>query len=99
MTNEEMERGIEFVLKQQGQFTTDLGRVENTLETVVNVLAKVADTQLRMAEAQARADSRIAELAEAQHRTDGAMAETTERLNSLILVVERYFSNGRGGSQ
>jgi ElaB/YqjD/DUF883 family membrane-anchored ribosome-binding protein len=99
MTNEEMERGIEFVLKQQGQFTTDLSRVENTLETVVNVLAQVADTQLKMAEDQARADSRIAELAEAQHRTDDAMAETTERLNSLILVVERYFSNGRNGSQ
>ena len=58
MTNEEM-------VKQQAQFTTNLGRVESTLETVVNVLAKVADTQLRMAEAQASADSRIAEIGRA----------------------------------
>lgn len=99
MTSEEMERAIEFVIKQQAQFTTDLGRVENTLETVVNVMAQVADTQLKMAEAQTNADSRIAELAGAQKRTDDAMAETTERLNSLIVIVERYFSNGRGGSQ
>jgi hypothetical protein len=72
----------------------------------VNVLTQVADTQLKMAEAQTRSDSRIAELAEAQKRTteaqkhtDDAMAETTEHLNSLIVVVERYFSNGRGGDQ
>jgi ElaB/YqjD/DUF883 family membrane-anchored ribosome-binding protein len=99
MTNEEMERGIEFVLKQQGQFTTDLGRVENTLETVVNVLAQVADNQLKMVEAQANADSRISRLEESQKHMDDAMKETTERLNALILVVERYFSNGRDGKQ
>jgi ABC-type transporter Mla subunit MlaD len=99
MTSEERERAVDFVIKQQAQFTTSLGRVENTLETVVNVMAQVADTQLKWAEAQANADSRIAELAGAQKRTDDAMAETTERLNSLIVVVERYFSNGRGGSQ
>ena len=63
MTSEEMERAIEFVIKQQGQFTANLIRVENTLETVVNVMAQVADNQLKMAEAQANADSRIAELA------------------------------------
>lgn len=99
MTSEEMERAIDFVITQQTQFTTGLGRVENTLETVVKVMAQVADTQLKMAEAQTNADSRIAELAGAQKRTDDAMAETTERLNSLIVVVERYFSNGRGGGQ
>jgi ElaB/YqjD/DUF883 family membrane-anchored ribosome-binding protein len=99
MTNEEMERGIEFVIKQQGQFTTDLRRVENTLETVVNVLAQVADNQLKMVEAQANADSRISRLEESQKHMDDAMAETTERLNALILVVERYFSNGRDGKQ
>jgi hypothetical protein len=106
MTNEEMERAIEFVLKQQAQFTTDLGRVGNNLETVVNVLGQVANTQLTMAEAQVRTDSRIAELAEAQKNTaesvtatNEALAETNDRLNSLIVVVERYFSNGRRGAE
>ena len=96
MTNEEMERVIEFVLKQQAQFTIDLGRVGNNLETVVNLLGQVANTQLTMAEAQVRSDSRIAELAEAQKNTAEALTETNERLNALIVVVERYFSNGRG---
>ena len=51
MTNEEMERAIDFAVKQQAQFTNDLSRVENTLETVVDVMAKVADNQLKMAKA------------------------------------------------
>jgi hypothetical protein len=99
MTSEEREQAIDFVIKQQAQSTTSLGRVESMLETVVKVMAQVASTQLKMAEAQTSADSRITELAGAQKRTDDAMAETTERINSLIVVVERYFSNGRGGSQ
>lgn len=95
MTNDEMERAIEFMVKQQAQFTTDLGRIERTLENTVNLLAQVAETQVNMAEAQVRADNSIAELAQAQKRTDEALAETNDRLNSLIVVVERYFSNGR----
>jgi pimeloyl-ACP methyl ester carboxylesterase len=73
MTSEDMERVIEFVIKRQAQFTTDFGRVENRLETVVNVLAQVADNQLKMAEGQARSDSRIAELAEAQKHTNESL--------------------------
>lgn len=103
MTNEEMERAIEFVVNQQAQFaenqqkfaenqrevSTDVRdladahlRTERTLGTTVDVLSRIAETQLQMAEA--------------QKRTDEALAETNERLNSLIVVVERYFSNGNG---
>jgi ABC-type transporter Mla subunit MlaD len=95
MTSEEMERAIEFVMKQQAQFTTDLQKVtqafgesEKTLRTVVGLLGQVAETQLQLTEAQT-------DLVKAQARTDEALAETNERLNSLIVVVERYFSNGR----
>ncbi len=106
MTNEEMERAIEFGVKQQAQFTTDLqkltqshGETEKTLGTVVDLLSRVAETQLQLAEAQVRSDSRVAELAEAQKQTSEALTETNERLNSLIVVVERYFSNGQRNNQ
>jgi proline dehydrogenase len=96
MTNEEIERAIEFVVNQQARFAEDQQklatdirgladahvRTERTLGTTVEVLGRIAETQL--------------EMAEAQKRTDEALAETNERLNSLIVVVERYFSNGRG---
>ena len=95
MNNQEMERAIEFVVKQQPQFSNDMQRLERNLSTTVSLMSDVTKTQLQMAEAQILADTRIAELAKAQKRTDEALAETNDRLNSLIMVVERYFSNGR----
>jgi indole-3-glycerol phosphate synthase len=95
MTTEEMDRALEFVIKQQAQFSTDLQRLERNLSTTVDLLSEVSKTQLRMAEAQIRTESRVAELAEAQKRTNDTLAETNDGLNSLIVVVERYFSNGR----
>ena len=102
MTNDEMERALEFLVKQQAQFSTNLQRLEQNLGTVeqnlgatVNILSELTKTQLRMAESEILRDNRIAELAKAQTRTDEALAETNDRLNSLIVVVERYFSNGR----
>ena len=102
MTNDEIERAIEFTVKQQGQFNSDmqrleqnLGTVERNLGTAVNILSELTKTQLRMAESEILRDNRIGELAKAQQRTDEALAETNDRLNSLIVVVERYFSNGR----
>ena|SRR5207249_3252857 len=98
MTNDEMERALEFLVKQQAQFSTDLQRVEQNLGATVNILSELTKTQLRMAESEILRDNRIAELAKAQQRTDEALAETNDRLNSLIVVVERYFSNGRRDS-
>jgi len=102
MTNDEMERATEFLVKQQAQFSTDLQKLtqsqsntERTVATVVNMMSELTKTQLRMAEAQIRTETRVAELADAQKRTNETVAETNDRLNSLIVVVERYFSNGR----
>jgi len=106
MTNDEIERNFEFMINQQARFSSDLQKIseaqlrsEATIAQVIQILDQVAQTQVRLAEAQERADSRIAELAQAQKRTDETLAEGNERMNSLILVVERYFSNGRGGNQ
>ena len=102
MTNDEMERATEFLVKQQAQFSTDLQKLtqsqsntERTVATVVNMMSELTKTQLRMAEAQIRTETRVAELADAQKRTNETVAETNDRLNSLIVVFERYFSNGR----
>jgi len=72
-------------------------------------LARATDARLRqLAEAQFATDARLTQLAEAQHATVGwirqlaeALTQLTEkqqstdaRLNILINVIERYFSNG-----
>src|SRR5687768_13977774 len=103
MTNEEMERAIEFVIKQQAQFATDLQKVSTDLQNVSGELQKVTESQLRTEQNLGTTVELMAQLAQnqletsaAQIRLDQALKETNERLNSLIVVVERYFSNGRG---
>ena len=106
MTNEEMQRKMEFIIEQQAQFVVNFqkleeahrradertGELEGAMVSVVNLVGQLA-------EAQVQTDSRLSqlatEIAEAQKRTEAALAESSERLNSLIIVVERYFSNGR----
>ena len=102
MTNEEMQKMMEFILKQQATFTVNLERLGETvnqlaeaqqrtgatIEQIVQVQVRMTDVVAALADAQQRTEARVAELAEAQVHTD-------ERLNSLINVVERYFSNGR----
>jgi ABC-type transporter Mla subunit MlaD len=109
MTNEEMQKTMEFILEQQATFTVNLdqlgekvnqlaeaqGRMEATIERIVEVQQRTIDVVAAIADAQQRTEARVAELAEAQARTDERLAQTDERLNVLIGVVERYFSNGR----
>ena|SRR2546422_9127511 len=102
MTNEEMERAIEFIVKQQAQFATDLSNVSTDLQRVSADLQKVTESHLRTEENLGTVIGLVGQIAktqlqmaEAQKRTDQALAETNGRLNSLIVVVERYFSNGR----
>ena len=103
MTNEEMQKTMSFIVEQQAQFVVNMqkleetqaraeeriGEIEGAIVTVVNLLGQLA-------EGQERTDASLSQLAEAQKRTEAVLAEGSERLNSLIIVVERYFSNGRG---
>lgn len=109
MTNEEMQKMMEFILQQQVTFTVNIERLNEAQQRTEKNLAELAAAQAQMArqqthmndvvaaiaDAQQRTEARVAELTEAQSRTDQKLAETDERLNVLIGVVERYFNNGR----
>jgi 3'-phosphoadenosine 5'-phosphosulfate (PAPS) 3'-phosphatase len=118
MTNEEMQKIMEFILRQQATFTVNLdlltekvGHISDAQRRTEQNLAELAAAQTQMArqqehmnevvasmaDSQQRTDEKLAALAEAQARTDRKLSETDERLNILIGVVERYFSEGRNG--
>ena len=104
MTHEEMENTIEFILKQQAQFSANIqkleeaqtraearmGRLESAFVNLFNIVTETAT-------AQKQTEARLIELAEAQKRTETAVAETNERLNNFILIVERYISESQNG--
>jgi chromosome segregation ATPase len=111
MTNEEMQKTIEFILEQQAQFVTRvqrdeerLTRLEDAFTTLVNI-ARITDERLDVFESGiSRLTEKMTTLAEAQARADDRIAELAEaqahsdqRLNALIDVVERYINRGGNG--
>jgi len=100
MTNEEMQRAMEFIVNQQAQITTNQQKADERaarLEEIVGKLAAATLSQLenfeaKLAEMSENFDRKIAALVDAQMRTD-------EAVRNLTAVVDRYFRerNGDGG--
>jgi hypothetical protein len=83
MTNEEMERAIKFLLDSQAQLTASIG----TLSVKVDRTADSVNALLAIAEIHEREIIAVNEAGRA----------TEERLNALILTVDRFIA-GRGES-
>ncbi len=97
MTQDEMERAIQFVLNQQAQFwvgmqelkerqeqtSKDVERLSDGLDTVVALVGRLAQAEIELT-------NRMAALAEAGK-------ETQERLDAFIVFVEKYIETHNGG--
>lgn len=97
MTNEEIQRTMEFIIKQQESFAGNMEllreaqvkgesritRLEGAFVSLYNSVSKLSDTVGEIS-------GSVGELSKAQARTD-------ERLNTLINVIEKYISNGSNG--
>lgn len=95
MSNEELERKIEFIVNQQAQFTSDLARIEDVVGRLANAsLSRFEDVDGRIS---VLVDSQTA-LVNSQIRLSEAQAQTDEKLRNLIAVVDRYFSQRNGGA-
>jgi chromosome segregation ATPase len=112
MTQEELERKMEFLLKQQESFSDTLQDVVNTLHEVgerqdkfAEQQDKLADRQEKFQEQQEKTDKAViglmaivADVIQAQRATDTRVKEVSERLDIFIGVLERYISENRNGS-
>src|SRR5919199_5036173 len=104
MTNEEMQKKMEFIIEQQAQFAVNIQKLEEAqtnaearmtrLEGAVVGIVGLID---RIIKAQERTDENVAELAKQVLVIAEAQARTDERLNTLINVVERFISEHRNG--
>ena len=112
MANEQFERHMRFIVEQQAQFSADILELKETqkmegqlwrekYDNLTDAITTIVGIVGKLTQAQSRTDEK---LAQAQHRTDEKLfelankqAETDDRLNTLIGVVERYFS-GNGAS-
>jgi hypothetical protein len=100
MTNEEMQRTMEFILNQQAQLVTNQQKTDERLTRLEDIVGKLATATLsrfesleaKLAEMSENFDRKIAALVDAQLRTE-------ENVRNLTAVVDRYFRerNGDGG--
>ncbi|HEV2707422.1 MAG TPA: hypothetical protein VGV59_16010 [Pyrinomonadaceae bacterium] len=104
MTNEEMQRTMEFILKQQANFAVNIEKLTGVMEQadarmtrlegafvgIFNMMTETAKAQKILTEQVSDLSVQVIELKSAQAHTD-------ERLNAFINVVERYISEGRNG--
>ena len=90
MTNEEIQRVMEFIIKQQEQFSEKLEQMrelhEERISGVERAVVHLYNATTELARAQKDLTVKMAELAEAQAHTD-------QRLNAIIDIIEQ----GRGG--
>ena len=90
MTNEEMQKMLEFVTQRQEVFADNMDKAEkrmNQLERGFVPLFNVVNDTARIQK----------ELAESQKELQAQQAHKDERLSALINVVEKFISEGRNG--
>ena len=93
MTNEQMERKMEFIVETLARVAVNDVKHEMRLSRLERIAKLMIRTGLRERSAQSEGDERLknamAELAEAQKRTEESIAHTDKRLDALIDIVRR----------
>lgn len=106
MSNYEVQKRMEFIIEQQAQFTVNFQKLEESQRRFEESQRKTDEQIGRLEGAFVGPFNLVIEVQQAQKRTEEALAKlsisqanTDERLNSLILVVEKYFSGKQNGNQ
>jgi hypothetical protein len=83
MTQEEIEKTIQFILEQQAQFSANQQGVGERVMRLETNMAEMARAQIHLNEV-------VAVMADTHRHTE-------EKLDAFIGVLERYISDGRNG--
>jgi acyl transferase domain-containing protein len=88
MTNEEIEKTMQFILEQQAQFAANQQQVGERVSRLETNMAEMAQAQAEMARAQTHMNEVVAVMADTHKHTE-------EKLDAFIGVLERYISENR----
>jgi acyl transferase domain-containing protein len=90
MTNEEIEKTMQFILEQQAQFAANQQQINERVSRLETNMADMAKAQTEMARAQTHMNEVVAVMADTHKHTE-------EKLDAFIGVLERYISEKRNG--
>ena len=102
MSDEEMNKKMEFIVEQQAKFASDIEMMREVHATNTTLLKDsllgVVEIVGNLARLQMRTEDSVNSLSEDFSRLTQVQARTEERLNIFINVVERFIS-GNGGAE
>ena len=107
MSNEELNKKMEFIVEHQAKFAAEIEIMRETqaeesklrneqYRRISDGLLSVLDIVGSLTRAQIRTDEKVNSLSDIVEELTHAQMRTDERLNSLINIVERHIS-GNGG--
>ena len=100
MTNEEMQKTMQFIVEQQAQFTVDMQKLKEsqvkTDETVGQLTGVVAHLAAETRAGFKELRGSISALVDAQIRNEENIKKTDEAVRNLTAVVDRYFRERNG---
>ena len=108
MTNEEMQKAMEFIVNQQAQFAADIQKLQEAQAQLQQSQAQMQEAQAQMQESQAQTVQLLNRLAAVTvkgfedtnakiNALVDAQTRTEESVRSLTSIVDRHFREGRNG--
>lgn len=98
MDDEKLERTIEFILNNQAQFSVDIQKLQEAHQSAEKRLNQLERAAVGLYNATTDLTKNVNELTNDVKELRAAQKETDERLNAVILMVERYLSRENGKS-
>jgi uncharacterized protein YukE len=92
MSPEEIERTVQFLLGQQGQFAADLATLSGKTDRIADAMIGLTGIVGRLADAQERTSEQLRETDQHLRETDQRLRETDARLSGHIERVESHLT-------
>ena len=110
MDDEKLQKTMEFILNNQAQFTVDIQKIQESHKEAEKRVGTLERVSLNLYNASVEQGKIIAQLSEEVRKTHeiheeemsdirANQKETDERLNAVILMVEKFLGNQNGGSK
>jgi septal ring factor EnvC (AmiA/AmiB activator) len=92
MTEEELNRKMEFIVEQQAQFTVDIQKLQEAHAASEKRMSRLEGGFVSLYNNLTKTGENLDKIRENQQKGDEQLKETRELLNILILAVERHIS-------
>jgi hypothetical protein len=89
MTNEEIQRVMEFIIKQQETFAENMAQAEVRISKLETAAVHLYNATTELAKSQIALTEKMGILAEAQAQLNESLAHTDQRVNALIDILDQ----------